>query len=153
MNVDARVASETQLVRLLQVGVVLEEVFEARAQQHYRDLSTAEREAIGEAVATLLAEAEAESAEHRRRLEALIEELDAETVGFERIQTLVADQYDETRPEDFDGVLYDLIDGIESSEAEFGVSRERLLETLEEIREEEAEGVASVTRLMQEEDQ
>jgi hypothetical protein len=31
MNLEARVTSEDQLVRLLQVGVVLEEVFEARA--------------------------------------------------------------------------------------------------------------------------
>jgi hypothetical protein len=32
MNLEARVTSEDQLVRLLQVGVVLEEVFEARAE-------------------------------------------------------------------------------------------------------------------------
>jgi hypothetical protein len=166
MNVEARVASEDQLVRLLQVGVVLEEVFEARAKQHYRDLSAAERDEVGEDVVALLTEAEAESAEHRQRLEALIEELDAETIAFEQIQALVADQYGETRPESFDGLLYDqlhseesaykfyddLIAGIENSEAAFGVSRERLLETLESIREEEAEGVERVTELMQEQD-
>lgn len=167
MDVEARVASEDQLVRLLQVGVVLEEVFEARAEQHYRDLSETEREKISEEVVALLTEAKEESAEHRHRLEALIDDLDAETIPFEQIQTLVVDQYRETRPEDFDGLLYDqlhseesaykfyddLIGGIKNSKAKFGVSRERLLKTLEAIREEEAEGVERVTQLMQEEDQ
>ena len=78
---------------------------------------------------------------------------------------VVAEQYGETKPDDFDGLLYDqlhseesaykfyddLIEGIENSDAEFGVSRERLLETLEAIREEEAEGVERVTRLMEQE--
>jgi len=68
MNVAARVASEDQLVRLLQVGVVLEEVFEARANHHYRNLSEADREAVDDAVVDLLTEATEESAEHRRRL-------------------------------------------------------------------------------------
>ncbi|MEF8824774.1 MAG: ferritin-like domain-containing protein [Halapricum sp.] len=165
MNMEARVASEDQLVRLLQVGVVLEEVFEARAEQHYRDLSERDRETVGNEVVALLTEAREESAEHRRRLEALIDDLDAETIAFDRIQTLVAEQYGETKPDDFDGLLYDqlhseesaykfyddLLEGIENSDAEFGVSRERLLETLEAIREEEAEGVERVTRLMEQE--
>jgi rubrerythrin len=163
MNLEARVTSEDQLVRLLQVGVVLEEVFEARAEQHYQDLSAPEREEIGEEVIDLLTEAKAESADHRRRLETLIGDLDAETVGFDQIQGLVAEQYGETKPDDFDGLLYDqlhseesaykfyddLIEGIENSTAEFGISRERLLETLTAIREEEKAGVERVTQLMQ----
>jgi rubrerythrin len=163
MNLEARVTSEDQLVRLLQVGVVLEEVFEARAEQHYQDLSAPEREEIGEEVIDLLTEARAESADHRRRLEALIDELDAETIRFDQIQGLVAEQYGETKPDDFDGLLYDqlhseesaykfyddLIEGLENSTAEFGISRERLLETLTAIREEEKAGVERVTQLMQ----
>jgi hypothetical protein len=163
VNVEARVTSEAQLVRLLQVGVVLEELFEARAGQHYRDLSEADRNEIDEAVVALLTEAREESADHRRRLEALIDDLDAETIESEQIQGLVAEQYGETKPDDFDGLLYDqlcseesaykfyddLIEGIERSDATFGVSRERLLETLAAIREEEKEGVERVTRLMQ----
>jgi rubrerythrin len=163
VNVEARVTSEAQLVRLLQVGVVLEELFEARAGQHYRDLSDADRNEIDEAVVALLTEAREESADHRRRLEALIDDLDAETIEFEQTQGLVAEQYGETKPDDFDGLLYDqlcseesaykfyddLIEGIERSDATFGVSRERLLETLAAIREEEKEGVERVTRLMQ----
>lgn len=163
MNVAARVASEDQLVRLLQVGVVLEEVFEARADHHYRNLSEADREAVDDAVVDLLTEATEESAEHRRRLEALIDELGAETIAFEQIQTLVAEQYGETKPDDFDDLLYDqlhseesaykfyddLIEGIKNSDAAFGVSRERLIETLDAIREQEAEGVERVTQLME----
>jgi rubrerythrin len=163
MNLEARVTSEDQLVRLLQVGVVLEEVFEARAEQHYQDLSAPEREEFGEEVMDLLTEAKAESADHRQRLEALIDDLDAETIGFDQIQGLVAEQYGETKPDDFDGLLYDqlhseesaykfyddLIEGIENSTAEFGISRERLIETLTVIREEEKEGVERVTQLMQ----
>jgi hypothetical protein len=146
MNVAARVASEDQLVRLLQVGVVLEEVFEARADHHYRNLLEADREAVDDAVVDLLTEATEDSAEYRRRLEALIDELDGET-----------------KPDDFDDLLYDqlhseesaykfyddLIEGIENSDAAFGVSRERLIETLDAIREQEAEGVERVTQLME----
>ena len=43
----------------------------------------------------------------------------------------------------------DLIEGIENSDAAFGVSRERLIETLGAIREQEAEGVERVTQLME----
>jgi len=107
MDVAARVASEDQLVRLLQVGVVLEEVFEARADHHYRNLSEVDREAVDKEVDDLLTEATEESADHRRQLEALINEFDAETVAFEQIQTLVAEQYGETKPDDFDDLLYD----------------------------------------------
>jgi rubrerythrin len=163
MHVEARITSKNQLVRLLQVGVVLEEVFEARADQHYHDLSDSDREKVGEEVVALLTEAREESAEHRRRLEALIDELDAETIAFEQIQTLVTEQYGETKPDDFDGLLYDqlhseesaykfyddLIEGIQNSDADFGIPRKRLLETLNTIREEEAEGVERVTHLME----
>jgi hypothetical protein len=86
-----------------------------------------------------------------------------QTIGFDQIQGLVAEQYGETKPDDFDGLLYDqlhseesaykfyddLIEGLENSTAEFGISRERLIETLTVIREEEKEGVERVTQLMQ----
>jgi hypothetical protein len=84
-------------------------------------------------------------------------------IPFEQIQTLAAEQYSETKLDDFDGLLYDqlhseesaykfyddLIESIENSDAEFGVSREYLIETLDVIREEEAEGVERVTQLME----
>jgi len=40
-------------------------------------------------------------------------------------------------------------EGIENSDAAFGVSREHLIETLDAIREEEAKGVERVTQLME----
>jgi len=151
------VTSDHQLARLLQIGIVLEEVVEARAGKHAAETD----EAADPDLATLLEEASAESARHRRRLENLLDDLDADTVPFEEIQTLVEAQYE--ADEDFDGVLYDqlcneetaykfyddLIESIELSEVEFGVEHDRLLETLRLIREEEAEGVEEVTELME----
>ncbi len=151
--------SDDQLARLLQIGIVLEEVVEARAHHHYRSLD----EELDEEIEELLEDAAEESAEHRTRLESLIDELGVESVPFDEIESLVDARYGRTRPEDFDGVLYDqlcneetaykfyddLITAIEESDAEFSLDRETLLETLRAIREEEAEGVKEVTEVME----
>ncbi|MFC4544395.1 ferritin-like domain-containing protein [Halosolutus amylolyticus] len=161
MSLGQRVSSDHQLARLLQIGVVLEEVVESRAAHHLESLPDDEREAVDEAVRELLAEAADESAAHRERLEALIDDLDAETVAYEEINALVDAQYGP--PEDTDGVLYDqlaneetaykfyddLIEAIEASDATFAIDRDRLLETLSDIREEEKEGVQDVTEIME----
>jgi hypothetical protein len=156
MSVSQPVASDHQLARLLQIGMVLEEVVEARAHQHHSvggDLNPA--------IEDLLEHAAEESADHRDRLAALIDDLDAEQIPFEQIEPLVADHYERDR--DTDGILYDqlcneetaykfyddLIAAVESSAATFGIDRERLLETLSTIRAEEAEGVEDVARLME----
>ena len=160
MTVNDRVSSDTQLARLLQIGVVLEEVVEVRAARHYDTLSPEERD---DAIEKLLEDAREESAEHRERLEALIDRLDAEAVPLEEVEALVEGTYAQTGPEDFDGVLYDqlhgeetaykfyddLIDAIEASDATFGLDREELLATLKDIREEEADGVEEVTAVME----
>ncbi|MFC4552223.1 MULTISPECIES: ferritin-like domain-containing protein [Halorussus] len=160
MSVGHRVSTDRQLARLLQIGVVLEEVVEVRAARHYDTLSPDERD---EVIEELLAEAREESADHRRRLESLIDELDADPVPLEEIETLVEAQYAQTGPDDFDGVLYDqlhgeetaykfyddLIQAVEASDVTFGLDRERLLATLRAIREEEAEGVEEVTEVME----
>jgi rubrerythrin len=162
MSLGQRVADDHQLARLLQIGVVLEEVVEARAAQHFESLWGDEQDDLDDAIAELLDHAAEESAEHRRRLEALIDELDADSVPFEDIEALVAAKYD--GPEDFDGILYDqlygeetaykfyddLLAAIEDSDAAFGVDREHLVETLQEIRAEEEEGVQEVADLMEE---
>jgi len=156
MSVQSEVRSDHQLARLLQIGVVLEEVVEARAAKHASELAD-----LSADVRTMLEEAAEESEEHRERLEELVAALDAETVGFEEIQQLVEAQYE--ADQDFDGVLYDqlcneetaykfyddLIAAIEASEAEFGVDRDHLLSVLQSIREEEKEGVEEVTALME----
>ena len=161
MSLGQRVSSDHQLARLLQIGVVLEEVVESRAAHHLETLPDEERSAIDDAIEELLAEASEESAEHRDRLEALIDELDADTVPYEEINALVDARYGP--PEDTDGLLYDqlcneetaykfyddLIEAIEASETTFAVDRSRLLETLREIREEEKEGVEDVTTVME----
>ena len=160
MTVNDRVSTDNQLARLLQIGIVLEEVVEVRAARNYDTLSPDERD---EQIEELLAEAREESAEHRERLESLIDALDAEAVPIDEVETLVEARYAQTGPEDFDGVLYDqlhgeetaykfyddLIAAIEASDAQFGLDREELLATLKAIREEEADGVEEVTAVME----
>jgi hypothetical protein len=156
MSLQSPLSSDHQLARLLQIGVVLEEVVEARAAKH-----ASESDDIGGEVRALLEEATAESERHRERLETLVDELDAETIGFEQIQRLVEQQYE--ADEDFDGVLYDqlcneetaykfyddLVAAIEGSDVTFTVDRDHLLGVLREIRAEEEAGVEEVTALME----
>ena len=160
MTVNDLVSTDHQLARLLQIGVVLEEVVEVRAARHYDTLSPEERD---DDIEELLADAREESADHRERLEALIDRLDAEAVPLEEVEALVEGHYAQTGPEDFDGVLYDqlhgeetaykfyddLVEAIEASDATFGLDRGELLATLKAIREEEAEGVEEVTAVME----
>jgi len=157
------VGSDRQLARLLQIGIVLEEVVEARASRHYQSLAEEDRTLDAEIEALLEGAAE-ESADHRKRLEALIGGLTADSVPFDEIETLVEARYGQTKPEDFDGVLYDqlcneetaykfyddLIEAIEASDAEFTVDRQRLLEVLRGLRAEERDGVEEVTQIMEE---
>ncbi|WP_122090171.1 ferritin family protein [Halalkalicoccus subterraneus] len=164
MSLATRVGSDRQLARLLQIGVVLEEVVEARAYHHHQSLSTDEQAELDDRIEHLLEHAAEESAEHRSRLEELIDELDAESVAFEEIEALVDGQYGQTKPDDFDGILYDqlhseetaykfyddLIEAIEGSDATFDIDRKRLLATLRAIRAEEEEGVRDVTEIMEE---
>jgi rubrerythrin len=149
------VTSDHQLARLLQIGIVLEEVVEARAAKH------ASEAGVEPDIEGLLESASAESARHRQELEVLLDDLDAGTVPFDEIQTLVEAQYE--ADEDFDGVLYDqlcneetaykfyddLIGSIEAADTTFSVAKDRLLDVLGAIREEEAEGVEEVTELME----
>lgn len=161
MSVSESLASDHQLARLLQIGVVLEEVVEARAYRHYQSLVAAGDIDRDEAVATLLEHAREESADHRDRLETIIDDLDAETIPFDEIEGLVEAHY--ATPDDFDGVLYDqlaseetaykfyddLIAAIDASDASFSIDRDHLLAELERLREEEANGVEAVTEIMQ----
>ncbi len=177
MSLGQTVASDRQLARLLQIGVVLEEMVEASAHHHVR-----KRDAeLDEPVAALLEEAATESARHREQLEALIAELDADSVAYEEIQALVEAQY--AAADEFDDVLYDQLcneetaykfyddllgalgatddettDAVSTGEASatvladetaISVDRDRLVATLREIRAEEADGVETVTDMME----
>lgn len=158
MSLSYPVANDHQLARLLQIGQVLEEVVEARAGKHHETLSEAERD---DDLDALLEYAATESARHRERLEELIGQLDADPVAYDEIETLVAARYESDT--DTDGVLYDqlaneetaykfyddLIEAIERSNVAFGIDRDRLLETLREIRADEEDGVEEVTQLME----
>jgi rubrerythrin len=156
VSVQQPVSNDHQLARLLQIGVVLEEVVEARAGEHARTMDVDDPE-----LEALLDEAARESADHRNRLEELIDDLEADTIPFEEIKQLVTAQYESES--DFDGVLYDqlcneetaykfyddLIEALENSDATLSVDREYVIETLAAIRDEEAEGVEEVTELME----
>jgi len=155
MSVQSPVASDHQLVRLLQIGVVLEEVVEARAAKH------ADTADLDDQVRAMLREAAAESATHRERLDNLVGRLEAETIPFDEVKVLVEERYE--ADEDFDDVLYDqlcneetaykfyddLIGAIETSDAEFGVDREDVLVVLRELRADEEDGVETVAQLME----
>ncbi len=159
MSVGMSLASDHQLARLLQIGVVLEEVAEARAAKH-----ASESDALDAEVRELLESAAEESAAHSDRLATLVDELDAETVGFEEVERLVEQQYE--TGEAFDGVLYDqlcteetaykfyddLIEAIEGSDARFSVDRDTLLGVLREVRADEQEGAEAITALMEREE-
>ncbi|MFB6133086.1 MAG: ferritin-like domain-containing protein [Halanaeroarchaeum sp.] len=159
MSTAPAVESDDHLARLLQIAVVLEEVVEARAYEQYRRLPESERD---EDIESLLESVSTESANHRDRIEALIEDLDADSVAFDEIEALVGEQYAKTSAADFDGVLYDqlhgeesaykfyddLIGAIEASDREFSISRERLLDVLRDIRADEANGVEEIATLM-----
>jgi rubrerythrin len=163
VSLGQQVESDRQLARLLQIGIVLEEVVEARASRHYQSLAEEDRTLDAE-IEALLSHAAEESADHRKRLEDLIEGLTVDSVPFDEIETLVEARYGQTKPDDFDGVLYDqlcneetaykfyddLIDAIEASEAEFTVDREQLLAVLRGLRQEERDGVEEVTTIMEE---
>ena len=163
MSLGQQVGSDRQLARLLQIGIVLEEVVEARASRHYQSLAEEDR-TLDDEIEDLLSHAADESADHRERLESLIDGLSADSVPFDEIETLVEARYGKTKPEDFDGVLYDqlcneetaykfyddLIEAIEASDAAFSVDRERVLEVLEGLRDEERDGVERVTTIMEE---
>jgi rubrerythrin len=157
MSLRPPIASDHQLARLLQIGIVLEEVVEARAAKHATETASVD---VDDEIREFMEGAVEESAGHRELLEDLVADLDAETVPFEEIETLVEAQYEADR--DTDGVLYDqlcneetaykfyddLIEAVESSDVSLSIDRERLLSVLREIRAQEEASVEAVTRLM-----
>jgi hypothetical protein len=150
------IASDHQLARLLQIGVVLQEVIEARASKHVESSEELEAE-----VTSVLEDAIDQANTHRRRLETLITDLDADSVAYEDIEPLVEAQYQSDQ--DFDDIVYDqlcnaetaykffddLLEALAESEASFGVDSDELRTTLTDLREAEARGVEAVTDVME----
>ena len=156
MSLRRRVSSDHQLARLLQIGIVLEEVNEERARRHLDDHDDEDLQA-------LLAAASDQSAAHRDRLESLLNQLNAEAVPSAAVRDLVDEHYAGTRPEHFDDVLYDQlcseesaykfyddrIDAIEASDATYSIDREALLAELAAIRAAEEDGAQDVIDLFE----
>ena len=163
MSLSQSVVSDQQLARVLQIGVVLEELVEARAYEHYRSLAEDGAGDVDEDVEELLLEAHEESREHRDRLATLVEDLSAESLPHGEIETLVKERYGHSKPDSFEAVLHDqltseetaynyydgVIAAIEAGNAEFSVDRDRLLATLRDIRAEEAEGAEEVNEVIE----
>ncbi|MFB6201267.1 MAG: ferritin-like domain-containing protein [Halorhabdus sp.] len=157
MSLREPIGSDHQLARLLQIGVVLQEVIEARARKHLESSET-----LTEDLTTTLENAVERAKRHRGRLEALIEDLDADSVDYDDIEPLVEAQYQ--AEQDFDDISYDqlcnaetaykffedLIDAVSNSDASFTVDRDRLLSVLSTLRDAEADGVEAVTAVMEE---
>jgi len=162
MSLGQRVADDHQLARLLQIGVVIEDLVESRAEHHLDSLSPP-ADPIDEDVRDLLDAAVDRSTEHRGRLEEIIDDLDVEPVPYEEIDGLVEATYAQTAPEDFDDLLYDqlcneetaykfyddLIEAIEESDTDFEMDADRILDVLRAIRAEEESGVEAVTEIME----
>lgn len=156
MTLQRPVTSDHQLGRLLQIGVVLEEVVEARARKHLESSDELDAE-----LETLLEDAATQANQHRARLETLIADLETESVDYEDIELLVEAQYQ--ADQDFDDIIYDqlcnaetaykflddLLGALEVSDTTFSVDREELVSILEPLREAEARGVETVTDLME----
>ena len=136
---------------------MLEEVIEARGTKHLES-----NEDLAEPLRELLEAAVDRAAAHRRRLETLIADLDAESVAYEDIEPLVEAQYQ--ADQNFDDILYDQLcnaetaykffedvrTALEASDDDFGVERDRLRTVLTDLRDAEARGVEAVTDLMEE---
>jgi hypothetical protein len=152
--------NESELVRLLQTGYVLEGIVEGRSDYHQR-LPVIDSTRMG-AVWELLEEAHVESREHRNRLRELIDALDASCLSPDVIEGLVEAQYDRETVGSVDDVLQDqllgelsaykfydeLLAAITGSDTSFGINHDELVTVLEEIRAEELEGVDETLSVM-----
>jgi hypothetical protein len=158
---DRTSLSEAELVRLLQIGYVLEGIVEGRSDYHQR-LPVIDSTHMG-AVWELLEEAHIESREHRNRLQHLIDSLNASCISPEVIEGLVETRYDRETVESVDDVLHDqllgelsaytfydeLLTTIAESDTAFSVDHDELVTVLEEIRAEEREGVDETIAVME----
>jgi rubrerythrin len=155
--VDSRVAvpSEDDLARLLQIGVVIEEYAEEKSARLLSD------EVEDEEVRETLDEALTESDEHRRRLLSLVREV-GEDVDEERVESLVRESVESNVPSPDDpdealrhqleserlaGSYYDSV--IETCRASTRIDDAtvgRIVETLEEIRDDEYEDAEKIQK-------
>lgn len=156
MSLKSPRKANRQLVRLLQICLVLEEIVEARATKQARQL-----EHLDEEVRAVLEENAEESARHRQRIVDLVEGIDAHAVPFDEVQQLVDEQYETEK--NCENPLYDqlcnakaafklydtLIETLTDRHSEPGVDSEYLISVLKELRTEESKSVQEITRLLE----
>jgi hypothetical protein len=157
MSLQTSKASNRQIVRVLQICLVLEEVVEARATRQATRTGDADSE-----LRTHLRETAAEAARHRKQVAKLVERTDANTVPFEDVERLVADQFEADSA--FEDVLYDqlcyaettyklyddLVMTIEGPGTDFGNAGDEIVRVLGDIRTEKALSIRRLLELMNE---
>ncbi|AWB27864.1 rubrerythrin [Halococcoides cellulosivorans] len=105
MSVTQSIDSVHQFARLIQIGVVLEELVETRAR--------AQTGAVEEPIRSHLEAAAATAAEHRTRLLGVLDAIDADHGPAEELQTLVQHRYE--ADQEFDHVLYEHLCNVETA--------------------------------------
>lgn len=154
---DGASVMDEHIVRLLQVGYVLEAIVEGRSGQHRNSLPTGPS---GTHLAqSLLAEVNEESRRHREQLTSILESLNAEPPCAETVSGLVKTNYEFTHATT-GAILYDQLcselsafryyDGVhewlidERARLDLPVPPAVVLATVEDIRQEEREGFHDV---------
>lgn len=155
--------TRTDLIRFLQIGMVLEEIIEARSYQHQNIISNVDGE-LASPIDELLEEAHNESVEHRTRLEQFIRDLDSDHSQPEEVRTLVNERYSRSEPENAKDILFDQLHGERSAhryysmvlnileeneiEEDIDIDFEELISTIEQIKNEEAQGVRETIHIL-----
>lgn len=105
MSVTQSIDSVHQFARLIQIGVVLEELVETRARAHASDAD--------DPIGAHLEAAAATAAEHRTRLLGVLDAIDADPGPAEELHALVQHRYE--ADQEFDHVLYDHLCNVETA--------------------------------------
>ncbi|MFB6162873.1 MAG: ferritin-like domain-containing protein [Halococcoides sp.] len=154
MSVARSIDSAHQFARLVQIGVVLEELVETRAQS--------QASVADDPVRAHLERAGATAAEHRTRLLAILDAVASDPGPAEELQTLVQHQYE--ADQEFDHVLYDhlcnvetaykfyadLLAALESSTVELPADEGAIVDRIAHLKADERRAVEATTDLLDE---
>jgi hypothetical protein len=146
-------STDRQIVRLLQICLLLERLLEIRIERQQDTFEPSEAR-----TEQLLAETKVQCTDHRRCLRQFVDQLGGDDVAGDQIDRLVAKQTDRYQ-DDVTGLLQEclhaeecitricdtLIDEIRGSSADLDADRSALVAALEGIRQDELERIADVS--------
>ncbi|MDQ2052521.1 hypothetical protein RBH26_18830 [Natronolimnohabitans sp. A-GB9] len=145
--------TDDDIIRLLQIGYVLEGIVEARSDRHTTN------EVFDRTITRrLLADARDESRQHRRQIGALLESLGAECSSSQQIEKRIKSHYCPAEIDDRCDILQDqfyselsayrfydaVLNEIQANATALSIDIDNVVTVLEEIRAEELEGVFEV---------